>query len=104
MHELYSGGRGVRGHAPPEKGNWKLDSQKRHKLHSLGRTQLIHTCILKRFSQSLVIHDSRAEVCMIPMFLKQRFMIVICFFNYDSRFRFQPRIPQIGGVKFIAQI
>ena len=46
-------------------------------LHSLGRTQLIHTRILMSFSQSLVIHDFRAEVCMIPMFLKQ--------------------IPQIGG-------
>ena len=68
MHELYRGG-------------WKLDSRKRHILHSLHRTQLIHTCILLSFSQSLVIHDSRAEVqrFMIPKFLKQRFMILTCF-------------------------
>ena len=59
----------------------KLDSRKRHILHSLDRTQLIHTCILLSFSQSLVIHDSRAEVqrFMIPKFLKQRFMILTCF-------------------------
>ena len=77
MHELY---RGVRGHVP-RKNFWKLDSRKRHILHSLDRTQLIHTCILLSFSQSLVIHDSRAEVqrFMIPKFLKQRFMILTCF-------------------------
>ena len=45
----------------------KLDSRKRHILHSLDRTQLIYTCILLSFSLSLIIHDSRAEV--------QRFMI-----------------------------
>ena len=50
-------------------------------LHSLDRTQLIHTCISLSFSQSLVIHDSRAEVqrFMIPKFVKQRFMILTCF-------------------------
>ena len=50
MHELY---RGVRGHAPPEKKNWKLDSRKRHILHSLDRTQLIHTSILLSFQFSV---------------------------------------------------
>ena len=48
-----------RGHAPP---------QKKKNCNSLDRTQLIHTSILLRFSQRLVIHDSRAEV--------QRFMIL----------------------------
>ena len=61
----------VRGHVPPEKFFWKLDSWKRHILHSLDRTQLIHSCILLSFSQSLNIHDSRAE--------EQRFMILTCF-------------------------
>ena len=72
MHELYRGG-------------WKLDSRKRHILHSLDRTQLIHTCILLSFSQSLVIHDSRAEV--------QRFVILWCFVTmiHDSWFRFHTR-------------
>ena len=47
-----------------------LDPRKRHIPHSLDRTQLIHTCILLSFSQSLVIHDSRTEVrrFMIPKF------------------------------------
>ena len=56
----------------------KLDSQKRHILHSLDRTQLICTCSLLSSSLSLVIHDSRAEVqrFMIPTFLKQRFKIL----------------------------
>ena len=55
-------------------------------LHSLDRTQLIYTCILLSFSQSLVIHDSRAEVqrFMIPKFLKQRFMILTCFVSMIS--------------------
>ena len=59
----------------------KLDSLKHHILHSLDRMQLIYKCILLSFSQSLVIHDSRAEVqrFMIPKFLKQRFMILTCF-------------------------
>ena len=74
---------------------WKLDSRKRHILHSLDRTQLIHTCILLSFSQSLVIHDSRAEVqrFMTPKFLKQRFMILTCFVTmiHDSWFDFHPR-------------
>ena len=54
-------------------------------LHSLDRTQLIHTSILLRFSQRLVIHDSRAEI--------QRFMIPTSFVTmiHDSWFRFHPR-------------
>ena len=76
---------GVQGHVPRENFS-KLDSRKSHILHSLDRTQLIHTCILLSFSQSLVIHDSRAEVqrFMIPKFLKQRFMIVKCFVRPGS--------------------
>ena len=65
----------------PGKNFGKLDSHKMPIiLHSLDRTQLIYTCILLSFSQSLVIHDSRAEVqrFMIPRFLKQRFMILAC--------------------------
>ena len=59
----------------------KLNSRKRHILHSLDRMQLIFTRILMSFSLSLVIHDSRAEVqrFMIPKFLKQRFKILTCF-------------------------
>ena len=49
----------------------KLDSRKHHILHSLNRTQLIHTCIQLSFSQSLAIHDSRPE--------EERFMILTCF-------------------------
>ena len=65
----------------PPKNFSKLDPRKRHVLHSLDRTQLIHTCILLSFSQSLVNPDSRAEVqrFMIPTFLKQKFMILTCF-------------------------
>ena len=65
----------------PGKRFGKLDSLKSHILHSMDRTQLIYTCILLSFSQSLVIHDSRAEVerFMIPKFLKQRFIILTCF-------------------------
>ena len=65
----------------PGKKFGKLDSLKPHILHYLDRTQLIYTCILLSFSQSLVIHDSRAEVqrFMIPKFLKQRFIILTCF-------------------------
>ena len=39
------------------------------------------TCILLSFSQSLVIHDSRAKEqrFMIPKFLKQRLKILTCF-------------------------
>ena len=43
----------------PGKNFGKLDSLKRHILHSLDLTQLIYTCILLSFSQSLVIHDSQ---------------------------------------------
>ena len=39
----------------------ELDSLKRHILHSLDRTQLIYKGTLLSFSQSLVIHESRAE-------------------------------------------
>ena len=78
MHELY---RGVRGHVPPEKNfeNWTLVNATSYV--PWDRTKLIHTCILLSFSQSLVVHDSRAEVqrFMIPKFLKQRFMILTCF-------------------------
>ena len=65
----------------PRENFGKLDSRKRHILHSLYRTQLIYTCILLSFSLSLIIHDSRAEVqrFMIPKFLKQRFKILTYF-------------------------
>ena len=66
----------------------KLDSRKRHILHSLDRAQLIYTCILLSFSLSLVIHDSRTEVqrFMIPKFLKERFKIPTYFVSliHDS--------------------
>ena len=79
----------------PECTNWKLDSRKHHILHSLDRTQLIHTSILLRFSQRLVIHDSRAEGqrFMILQFQKQRVMIPTSFVTmiHDSWFRFHPR-------------
>ena len=72
----------------PGKKFGKLDSLKRYILHSLDLTQLIYTCISLSFSQSLVIHDSRAEVqrFMIPKFLKQRLMILTCFVSmiHDS--------------------
>ena len=58
------GGGGIRGHASPKKIFWQLDSRKRHILHSLDRTQLIHTCILLSFCQSRVL-----------LFMVQRFMI-----------------------------
>ena len=65
--------------------NWTLGNAT--VLHSLDRTQLTHTYILLSFSNSLVIHDFRAEVqrFMIPKFLKQRFMI-LTFFVTDSWF------------------
>ena len=63
LHEFYRGSRSML----PWKNFGKLDSLKCHILHSPDRTQLIPTCILLSFSQSLFIHDSRAEV--------QRFMI-----------------------------
>ena len=71
LHESYRGSGGML----PGKNFGKLDSLKRH---FLDRTQLIYTCILLSFSQSLVIHDSRAEV--------QRFMIFTCFVSmiHDS--------------------
>ena len=72
----------------PQENFGKLDSRKRHILHSLDRTQLIYTSILLSFSLSVVIHDSRAEVqrFKIPKFLKQRFKILTCFVNiiHDS--------------------
>ena len=72
---IYIGGSG--GMLPGKKFG-EFDSLKRHILHSLDRTQLIYKCIL---SQSLVIHDSQAEVqrFMILKFLTQRFMILTCF-------------------------
>ena len=64
--------------------------------------QLIYKCILLSFSQSLVIHDSRAEVqrFMIPKFLKQRFMILTCFVSmiHDSWQTTWPRSGKISGV------
>ena len=79
--DLYRGSGGML----PRKKFGEFDSLKRHILHSLDRTQLIYKGIL---SQSLVIHDSRAEVqrFMIPKFLKQRFMILTCFVSmiHDS--------------------
>ena len=71
----------------PGKNFGKLDSLKRHILHSLDRTQLIYTCILSSFSHSLVIDDSRTEVQKIhdSQVLKQRFMILTCLFMiHDS--------------------
>ena len=73
----------------PGKNFGELDSLKRHILHSLNRTQLAYKGILLSFSQSLVIHESRAEVperIMIPEFLKQRLMILKCFVSmtHDS--------------------
>ena len=56
---------------PAEKYLKILDSRKCHVLHSLDRTQLIHTSILLSFSQTRVFHDSRAQV--------QRFMILTSF-------------------------
>ena len=41
----------------PRENFGKLDSRKRHILHSLYRTQLIYTCILLSFSLSLIIHS-----------------------------------------------
>ena len=79
----------------PRENFGKLDSRKRHILHSLDRTQLIYTCILLSFSLSLVIHDSLPEVqrFMIPKFLKQRFKMLTCFVSmiHDSWFPFHPR-------------
>ena len=79
--DLYRGSGGML----PRKKFGEFDSLKRRILHSLDRTQLIYKGIL---SQSLVIHDSRAEVqrFMIPKFLKQRFMILTCFVSmiHDS--------------------
>ena len=70
----------------PGKNFGKLDSLKRHILYYLDRKQIIYTCTLLSFSQSLVIYDSRAEVqrFMIPKFLKQRFMILTCFVSMIS--------------------
>ena len=58
MHELY---KGVRGHAPYEK-CLKIGPSETPYPALLDRGQLIHSCILLSFSQSLVTHDSRAEV------------------------------------------
>ena len=69
MHELYRRG-------------WKLDSRKRHILHSLDRTQLIHTCILLSFSQSLVIPNYQV--------FKTKIHDSYMFCYDDSWFRFHP--------------
>ena len=81
MPELYKGGPGA---CSPEQ-FFKIGHRKRHILHSLDRTQLIHTCILLSFSQSLVIHDSRVEVqrFMIPKFLKTEIHDSYIFCSYD---------------------
>ena len=84
--DLYRGkGGGGSGACSPGKKFGKFDSLKPHILHSLDRKQLIYKCIL---SQSLVIHDSRAEVqrFMISKCLTQRFMILTCFISmiHDS--------------------
>ena len=80
LHELYRGpGRGML----PGKNFGKLDSLKRHILHSLDLTQLIYTCILLSFSQSLVIHDSQV--------FKTKIHDSYMFCKYDSWFRFHPR-------------
>ena len=51
MYELY---KAVRGHVSPDKKKkWKLDSRKRHILHSLDRRQLIHRSILFSFQFSV---------------------------------------------------
>ena len=87
---------GVRGMLPPED-FWKFDPRKRHILHSLDRTQLIHTCILLSFSQSLVTHHewfpSRSTKIHDSQVFKQKFVILTCFVTriHDSWFRFHPR-------------
>ena len=72
----------------PRGNSGKLDSRKRHILHSLDRTQLIYTCILLSFPLSLVIDETLAEVqrFMIPKFSKQRFKILTSFVSmiHDS--------------------
>ena len=104
FHELYRGSLGVL----LLKTFGKLDSQKRHILHSLDWTQLIHTCILLSFSQSIVIHDSWAEVqrFMIPKFLKQRFKILTWFVSmiHDWWFRFHPGKLIETDVEFIMNL
>ena len=60
----YTGG--GRGDAPPET-FLEIGPSETPYPALLDRGQLIHSCILLSFSQSLVTHDSRAEV--------QRFMI-----------------------------
>ena len=64
----------------------KLDSLKRHILHSLDRTQLIYTCILWSFSQSLVIHDCRTEVQKIheSLVFERKIHDSYIFCKYDS--------------------
>ena len=70
----------------PGKNFEKLDSLKRHILHSLDRTQLIYTCILWSFSQSLVIHDSRTEVQKIhdSLVFERKIHDSYIFCKYDS--------------------
>ena len=72
--------RGVRGHAPREK-SWKIGLSETPYPAFPGSNASTFTWILLSFSQSLIIHDSRAEEqrFMVPKFLKQRFMILTCF-------------------------
>ena len=89
LHELYRGSGGML----PGKNFEKLDSPKRHILHSLDRTQLIYTCILWSFSQSLVIHDCRTEVQKIhdSLVFERKIHDSYIFCKYDSWFRFHSR-------------
>ena len=86
---------GVRGHAPPEK-CLKIGPSEMPYPAFTGSNAINSYCILLSFSQSLITHDSRAEVqrFMIPKFLKPKFMIITCFVIviHDSWFRFHPRL------------
>ena len=75
---------GVRGHTPPPppKNVWKLDPRKRRIQHLLDRTQLIHTCILLSFYQSLVTHDPEPKYKVsdkISLLLKGWEAFTLCF-------------------------
>ena len=76
--------RGLRGHAPREK-SWKIGLSETP-YPAFPGSNANNTCTLFSFSQSLFIHDSRAEVqrFMIPKFLKQKFMIFTCFVSMIS--------------------
>ena len=83
----------------PGKMFWKLDSRKRHILHSLNRTQLINTGILLSFSQSRYswspsrstkIHDSQV--------FKTKINDSYMFCKYDSWFMIPLPPPKIIAV------